>query len=225
MKLLTSAAALAALTTIAAPVLAQDKGFTAEFEALGLQFSDTDGDDSQSDFTVGGRVTFGYDFGSGKSVRLRYFQFTAEDETLPGGELAIKSADLEYAGKLDLGEAWDGELSAGLRWISMQTPEGSDWTGSVGPVIGANFTSRLSNQVALYAGGRQAFVFGNEATNDHAYPFSISEIAFGVEWKPPVKRGDLAIRLGAEAQYYSSVRDSEEDYGLVGWTLGARYTF
>lgn len=31
--------------------------------------------------------------------------------------------------------------------------------------------------------------------------------------------GELFVRTGVEAQYYTSVRDDEEDYGLLGWTL------
>ncbi|WP_197528850.1 hypothetical protein [Aeoliella mucimassa] len=35
-----------------------------------------------------------------------------------------------------------------------------------------------------------------------------------------VYHSSLFFRLGFEAQQYTSVRDDEEDYSLIGWTTG-----
>ena len=216
---------LTAIALIAADVAcAQDAGFFGDVEVLALRFSDTDGDDFNSDFNAASRVTLGYAFDGGRSIRLRHFNFSAQDGNSTA-DLDIQHTDLEYAGTFSLGQNWDGELSMGLRVSSITTPEVSEWPELYGPVLGARLTSRLNDNVSLYAGGRHAILFGEEITSGDDHHISMSELSAGVEWTKDLRAGTLALSAGIEAQNYASVRDSEEDYGLVGWTLGASFRF
>jgi hypothetical protein len=216
-----------AIALIAANVAsAQEAGFYGDVEVLALRWSDTDGDDFNSDFNTASRVTLGYAFDGGRSIRLRHFDFSAQDQN--GGSASIfdvQHTDLEYAGTFSLGQNWDGELSLGLRVSSIETPQVNDWPELYGPVLGVRLTSRLSESFSLYAGGRHAILFGEEINSGNDHHISMSELSAGVEWTKGFRVGTLAVHAGLEAQNYASIRDDEEDYGLVGWTLGASFRF
>jgi hypothetical protein len=217
-------AALAGVASLfATSVLAQDAdGFYAGYEILQFQWSDTGGDEQQEDLSTGGRVTFGYNTSDDNSVRLRVFGFAAVDEG--GADIELGYADLEYVSQFTLSDKVSAEFSAGVRRLKLLAPTG-EWDGSTGPVIAAKITSDLGKGFGFYGGARTSVVFGIEGDDDDFHQVAASELSTGFTWSRSVGAGALDINFGAEAQNYQSVRDGEEDYGLIGFAIGANYSF
>lgn len=225
MKILNYAAATTAATILSTAVTAQDANrFYGEAEVLQFQWTDTAGDEEQKDFSTGSRYTFGYNLSDTGAVRLRYFTFSAEDAD-SGDTFKTEHADLEYVTSFALGAATNAEFSAGLRWLAMETPEQAIWKDSYGPVVGAKVTSDLGRGFAIYGGGRSSLVFGEETIEEEQHQIGTTELMTGINWTGDIGAGTLGVNLGVEAHQYSSVRDGEEDYGLVGFVLGASYSF
>ena len=194
-------------------------------ELLLLAWHDTDGDDSQDTLYTGSRYTLGYMNSKGRAIRSRYFEFATVDE-LGTGDLRIEHFDLEYAGRFALGRNWLGEISLGGRWASLSNPTPRRWSDSYGPLLGIGLRSELRDWFSLYGNARQSFQFGVEGhENNENNMFGISEMSLGLEVSHSLRCHEFFFRTGVEAQYYSSVRDDEEDYGLVGCTfaLGIRH--
>jgi hypothetical protein len=196
-------------------------GLTADAELLLLYWHDTDNDDGQDAAYTGSRYSLGYMNDYGRSIRGRYFEYASLDDTPGNGELRIEQFDLEYAGRFTLGCNWRGEIIVGGRWMYLETPQIRRWDDTIGPVFGAGVWSGFCDWMSLYCRGRQSFQFGREvferAVTD---TFSVSELGLGMELSCDVRNAALFFRTGFEAQYLASVRDDEEDYGLVGYTFG-----
>ncbi len=217
------AACVAACTATSA--LAQGAGdFYGGVEVLQFQWSDTDGDDSQDAFSAGYRATVGYSFSQTSGVRLRAFQFSGVDDDSASDTLDIETKDLEFVSQFALSETIDAEFSAGIRYLEMDAPDGR-WEGAVGPVVAAKLTSALGSGFGIYGGVRSSVVFGDEAVEDHPHQIAITELGTGVSWEKDMSAGTLGLDLGIEAQQYQSVRNDEEDYGLLGLVLEASFTF
>ena len=200
-------------------------GAFVDAELLLLAWHDTDGDDSQDTLYSGSRFTLGYMNHEGRAIRARYMEFESSDE-LGTGELGIEHFDLEYAGRFALGRNWLGELSLGGRWASLSNPTPRLWTDSYGPLVGLGMRSEIRDWLSVYGNARQSFQFGSEDYEDNENNlFGISELAIGIELSHAFRCHEIFFRSGVEAQYYSSVRDDEEDYGLIGCTfaLGLRH--
>ena len=210
---------------MATSAFAQDAGdFYGGVEVLNFQWSDTDGDDSQEAFSKGFRATVGYNFSQTSGVRLRAFQFSAVDDDNVLDTLDIVTKDLEFVSQFAIGETIDAEFSAGIRHLEMDAPTGR-WEGSVGPVVAAKLTSALGSGFGIYGGVRSSIVFGDDAIEDHPQQIAITELGTGVSWEKDLSVGTLGLNLGVESHQYQSVRDDEEDYGLLGLALEASFSF
>ncbi|PQO46092.1 hypothetical protein [Blastopirellula marina] len=193
-------------------------------EILLLRWYDTDGDDGSNTTSDASRITLGYMTKRGRSLRFRYFEFAVGDD-LGAGQSLFEQADLEYAGRFSLGQNWQGELSLGARWASHRNPTPRVYGDTYGPVMGVNLRSELRDWLSLYGTARQSFQFGREENEDDLKTFGITELGLGVEFSLETCRREWYARTGVESLYYTSVRDDEEDYGLVGWTfeIGTRF--
>lgn len=193
-------------------------------EILLLRWYDTDGDDGSNTTSDASRFTLGYMNGRGRSVRVRYFEFAVGDD-LGAGQSLFEQVDLEYAGRFALGKNWLGEISLGGRWASHSNPTPRVYSDTYGPVMGVNLRSEVRDWLSLYGSARQSFQFGREEIDDDLKTFGITELGMGVEVSLETCRREWYARTGVESLYYTSVRDDEEDYGLVGWTfeIGTRF--
>ncbi len=227
MKTTTTFAALAACTLLTAAQTASAQsagGFFVETQALHFEWSDTDGDDSQADRSTGYRLTGGYRTATGHIIRARHFSFTGEDDD-SGDELKIRHTDLEYGRAFSLADNFTGEVSVGARFSSLETPQPRTWTSLNGPVLGIGFESGITDRFGVYGAAHYAYLFGEEEEEGNEHPIGMSELAAGVQYTQALGAGDLVVRAGVEGQYYQSVRDDEEDYGLLGLTLSGGFTF
>ena len=193
-------------------------GFYIDAELLLFHWTDTDGDDNQEVLQSGSRYTIGYENAAGRTFRARYFEFTSPDSTGPGS-LQTEYLDLEYAARFALGRNWHGELSLGGRWATLQNPNPRNYADTLGPVVGLSVHSHLREWLSLYGEARYSMQFGDELTENHPSTFGITELALGAELSKKSGAVDWFLRSGVESQQYSSVRDDEEDYGLVGLTF------
>lgn len=193
-------------------------GAFGDAELLLLQWTDTDGDDSQSTAQASERYTIGYMDCQGRSFRVRYFDFYAPDQD-GVGDFVTSRLDVEYAGRFTLGHNWRGDLSLGARWASLRNPTPRRFTNTWGPVVGIDLHSDICNWLSIYGTACQSFQFGTEREEDHEHVFGISELGAGLELSRSFRTSELFFRSGVEVQHYSSVRDDEEDYGLVGLAL------
>ncbi|SFR59591.1 hypothetical protein SAMN04488005_3131 [Yoonia tamlensis] len=210
------------LAAMIAATAAQAQDFYAGAEILQFQLSDTDGDDTQEEFRPAARLTFGYALSDAQAIELKGFLFETEDEE--ASAVKIRYADLAYVSTVALGDNLDARFHAGVRYFELTAP-GSIWNGSVGPVIGARLSSDLGNGFALYGAAETALVFGDETTEAHPHQVAMRQLATGVSYAQAMGGGTLEATFGLEAHQYQSVRDAEEDYGLIGFGLGARYSF
>ncbi len=204
--------------------LRPNAGFYGDAEILLLKWYDTDGDDGSNTTSDASRYTLGFMNDHGRSIRVRYFEFSAFDD-MGAGRLLIQHADLEYAGRFALNNNWLGEISLGGRWASLTNPTPRTFQDTLGPMVGINLRSELRDWLSIYGSARQSFQFGREEHEDDLKTFGITELGLGVELSHATCRREWYLRTGVESQYYTSVRDDEEDYGLVGWTfkLGTRF--
>jgi hypothetical protein len=154
----------------------------------------------------------------GRSFRARYFDISIPDQMGPG-TLATSRLDLEYAGRFTLGHNWRGDLSLGARWASLENPNPRRFLNTWGPVVGLEIHSDICSWLSIYGTARQSFQFGSEREENHNHVFGITEIGAGLELSKSLRASELFFRTGVEVQHYSSVRDDEEDYGLVGLSL------
>lgn len=199
-------------------------GFYGDAEILLLKWYDTDGDDGTNTTSDASRFTLGFMNDHGRSIRARYFEFGVADDIGPG-QLLIQHADLEYAGRFALNNNWLGEISLGGRWASLTTPNPRIFKDTYGPVFGIDLRSELRDWLSIYGSARQSFQFGREEQEDDLKTFGITELGLGLELSHATCVREWYFRTGVESLYYTSVRDDEEDYGLVGLTfkLGTRF--
>jgi hypothetical protein len=190
-------------------------------ELLLLYWHDTDGDDGQNAAYTGSRYTLGYMNGCGRAFRVRWFEYASVDE-VGGGDFTLEHLDLEYAGRFKLGCNWKGALSLGARWAQLRTPQVDIWQDTIGPLAGIEIRSEITRRLSLYGKARQSFQFGREVTGNQPHDtFAVSEMAIGAEISQDICTSSVFFRTGLESQYYQSIRDDEEDYGLIGLSLVA----
>ena len=154
----------------------------------------------------------------GRSLRARYFEFAIDDQ-VGTGSFQTERLDLEYAGRFQLGHNWRGELSLGGRWATLENPTPRRFRDTWGPVVGADVRGDIWRWLSVYASARQSFQFGKELEEDHDHVFGIAELAAGIEASTHIHSSEVFFRAGVETQHYSSVRDDEEDYGLLGFAF------
>lgn len=204
--------------------LRPNPGFYGDAEILLLKWYDTGGDDGSNTTSDASRYTLGFMNDHGRSIRARYFEFGLGDD-LGNGQFLVQHVDLEYAGRFALNDNWLGEISLGGRWASLSNPTPRRFQDTYGPVFGVELRSEIRDWLSLYGSARQSFQFGREEFDDDLKTFGITELGLGVELSHTTCRREWYFRSGVESLYYTSVRDDDEDYGLVGLTfkLGTRF--
>lgn len=202
-------------------------GFLFMAELLFLRPFNTDADfDSDSDtqrFKESVRLTAGWTTASGIGLRGRWFEY---DVNTPDSNFQLQVVDAEFASRISLGTDWYAIVSGGARYAEyVESNEANRLEGALGPLMGLEFGRYLTDNVSLYARGRQAVVFGRDLVDNDMAVFA-TEIQLGADMHYSVN-DCLAVfgRVAWEGQFWTGMASEDsETFGLSGLVLALGMT-
>ena len=179
---------------------------------------------SSTQHETGSRFELGYMNDSGRSWRVRYFEFNHPN--FDGNNyLDLDYLDLEYAGRFTLGCNWRGELSGGLRWAQVDDEGDNLYEDPLGPVIGGQLRSPCCLGLELFGLARQSYQYGQEERDGDYGTFGITEIQLGLEYQTCACGGTGFGRAFIEGQSWQGIEDGDsEDAGLFGFGFAVGLT-
>jgi hypothetical protein len=194
-------------------------GIMALAEVLFLRPYNSDADfDSDSDttrFKESVRLTLGWTSASGIGVRGRWFEY---DINTQDSNFLLQVADAEVTSRIDLGPEWYAMVSGGGRYVEWsESGEANNLKQSLGPMLGLEVGRYLSDNVSLYARGRQALVFGRDLVDNDMAVFA-TELQLGADIHYALNdRTAVFGRVAWEGQFWTGMAtEDSETFGLTG---------
>lgn len=197
-------------------------GLTVDAELLFLRAYNSDADfDSDADsarFQESVRLTLGWTGESGWGVRGRWFDY---DLTTSDSSFQLQVADVEATCRLDLGPDWYGLVAAGGRYAEWEEGgEDNRLDGALGPVLGLEIGRYVTDNLSLYARGRQAMVFGQDVFDNNMAAWA-TELQMGADLRYWLNGSTSAfVRAAWEGQFWTGMAtEDSETFGLTGFVL------
>lgn len=230
-----------AVDTIAAPGSAEEAyvddscgefvystpGLTVQAELLFLRAYNSDADfDSDSDarrFKESVRLSAGWTGESGVGVRARWFEF---DLNSLDSNFLLQVFDLELTSRIELSRDWYLTASGGSRYAEyFESGEANKLSHSLGPILGLEIGRAVTDNVSLYASGRQGLVFGRDFAGNDPAVFA-SEIQLGADLHYTLSgTTTLFGRVAWEGQFWTGMATEDaETFGLTGLVLSLGLT-
>ena len=223
-------------------------GWNFEAQSLWLRAQESEGRIVGAGYDNGTRFTFGHTDSSGRSWRVRYFNYFADgvvrSQTQQGPILLTQKYNLEYfdfehARRFSWSGGLYGELSAGLRWAQfVNSQESSSSTGgtgvmqknqfysdTIGPVVGGELRGLSLYGWDAYALGRYSVQFGKILDENEFGTFSVTEVQLGLVRNVNLLGHATFVKGFFEAQKWASADSDSEDLGLVGLGFALGMTF
>jgi hypothetical protein len=214
-------------------------GWNFEAQSLWLRAQQSEGRIVGAGYDTGTRFTFGHTDSSGRSWRVRYFNYFADGISRSLTPLTqkynLEYFDFEHARRFSWSGGLYGELSAGLRWAQFVNESENFVTGDVrpaeffsdtiGPVVGGELRGLSLYGWDAYALGRYSVQFGKILEENEFGTFSVTEVQLGLVRNVNLLGHATFVKGFFEAQKWASADTDSEDLGLVGLGFALGMTF